>query len=98
MTETMVNSSDNLIRSVLGLKSGQNALLIKTPNGNNIITRYYYKKTPLKNVLKTLKEKVSFLFSFLKSKKTQPKKEMVWIRETENRRKVFKNRNNKEKW
>ena len=45
----MQNGSDAVIRSVLGLNSDQKALLIRTPAGNNIITRYYYKKTPLKN-------------------------------------------------
>ena len=58
----MQNSSDAVIRSVLGLNLDQKALIIRTPAGNNIITRYYYKKTPLKNLLKTLIEKVGLTF------------------------------------
>jgi hypothetical protein len=58
----MQNSSDAVIRSVLGLNLDQKALIIRTPAGNNIITRYYYKKTPLKNLLKTLIENVGLTF------------------------------------
>jgi ubiquitin-large subunit ribosomal protein L40e len=53
--------SDYQLKQLLGLDDNQRALIIKTPCGNPIITRYVYGKTPIKNVLHTLINKVNIV-------------------------------------
>lgn len=53
--------SDYQIKQLLGLSDNQRALIIKTPCGNPIITRYVFGKTPVKNVLHTLLNKVNIV-------------------------------------
>ena len=53
--------SDYQLKQLLGLDDNQRALIIKTPCGNPIITRYVYGKTPVKNVLHTLINKVNII-------------------------------------
>lgn len=53
--------SDYQLKQLLGLRDNQRALIIKTPCGNPIITRYVYGKTPVKNVLHTLLNKVNIV-------------------------------------
>lgn len=53
--------SDYQLKQLLGLHDNQRALIIKTPCGNPIITRYVFGKTPVKNVLNTLLNKVNIV-------------------------------------
>ena len=53
--------SEHQLKLILGLGDNQRALIIKTPCGNPIITRYVYGKTPIKNVLHTLINKVNIV-------------------------------------
>ena len=51
--------SNNVLKQLFGLKDTQRILIIKTPNNNTIITRYVIGKTPVKNVLDTVINKVN---------------------------------------
>jgi ubiquitin-large subunit ribosomal protein L40e len=53
--------SEHQLKLILGLGDNQRALIIKTPCGNPIITRYVYGKTPVKNVLNTLINKINIV-------------------------------------
>ena len=72
LTTTM---NQSVVRQILGLEQNQRALIINTPGGNSIVTRYIIDRTSVKNVIKTLEDKIQLAFGHCEQ--YQPMKNMI---------------------
>ncbi len=64
-----------VVRQILGLDQNQRALIINTPWGNSIVTKYVICRTSVKNVIKTLQDKIQLAFGHCEQ--FQPMKNMI---------------------
>ena len=72
LTTTM---NQSVVRQILGLKQNQRALIINTPGGNSIVTRYVIDRTSVKNVIQTLQNKIQLAYGHCEH--FQPMKNMM---------------------
>ena len=59
---TTITIPKDTIKPLLDLTDGQKVLIVQTPAGNNIIMKYDFEKTKVKDVLKTLEDRVNLAF------------------------------------
>jgi hypothetical protein len=62
MTELTTTMNQHVVKQILGLDNNHRALIINTPGGNSIVTRYVINRTSVKNVIKTLQDKIQLSF------------------------------------
>lgn len=72
LTTTM---NQSVVRQILGLEQNQRALIINTPGGNSIVTRYVIDRASVENVIKTLRDKIQLAFGHCEQ--FQPMKNMM---------------------
>lgn len=71
----LTTMNQSIVRQILGLEQNQRALIINTPGGNSIVTRYVIDRASVKNVIQTLQDKIQLAFGHCEQ--FQPMKNMI---------------------
>lgn len=75
MDNLTTNMKNHVVRQILDMRLDQRALIIHTPGGNSIVTKYVIGKTSVNNVIRTLEKK--FQLAFNNGETHTPMKNMI---------------------